>query len=336
MKLYDQFLVAISDAQEVGGNIPISLLSKHVEEIEDSATDDIALSDYKDKLIALLSNNDFALKPNLVNEFVQMLGEAHFYVLCKSKGIFLDRVKEQKTNKTPDFRLSCDTVDAYFEVKTPSMVFGKEGIENTLESSLDAQIDIDGQRKLGKQVSIGVSESRPYHTKPDERGNLRGIIETLIEKARQSIKQEQYSNPNTFLVMNFCMLPPSTTDNRGLRPAYCDDYMFSKALTGDLWMLAFAKPGMMVHGCPEFEGEPCIEGILEKYGILEDEEYKIIAGLIFVVYSLSGDPQIFGLFRHEDIERWSIKEELVWTELNKLVGDNWNDENDSYGYRLQG
>lgn len=333
MTLYDRFREAVSQASGTGGNSHLSLLSEYAKEIANAASSDARISEYADELQTMVMKPNFALDTELVNEFIQKFGEAHFLTICAAKNIDLERVKREKGKKTPDFCFSSSM--AHFEVKTPSLVRGKAGLEKSLESSLNAQIDIEDQVASGRPVAIGISEVQPYHTKTYERGQIRGVIETLIGKMGQNFKPQQYSRANTFLVVNFCMLPPRQTGTRALRPAYPDEYMFNKVLTGELWMLAFARPGMLVHGCPEFEGSPCIEGTLEITGILEDENYSSIAGLIFAVYPLGGIPHMFGLFRAKDQERWSDEEDSVWPLLTELVGQDWNDDKDSNGWRLQ-
>jgi hypothetical protein len=113
--------------------------------------------------------------------------------------------------------------------------------------------------------------------------------------------------------------------------------MFPKAITGDLWMLAFARPGMLVVDCPEFEGMPCVQGTNDKLGILCDSEYQPISGLIAVLYPLDEQPKIYGLFRNNDYALWSLHEESgILQTLHKIVEDSWNDELDTNGWRLNG
>jgi hypothetical protein len=187
-------------------------------------------------------------------------------------------------------------------------------------------------------VASAISVIKPYVDRPykSDNGIISAVIETLIEKTRRNIKLEQFINPNTFLDINLCLIPSLRTDNYVLRPAYCDDYMFSKALSGDLWMVAFAKPGMLVYGCPEFEGKPAIEGIIDKCGILTDPDFNNISGLLFMVHPWGKNPEIWGLFRSTDYFQWEDKIPTVHMAISKLAQDNWNDDKDSNGWQLQG
>lgn len=336
MALYFNFCAALNCARDVAPNGYLQLLAPYIKDIESASSADTTLAEYCQKMTALVKRKNFVLNGELVSEFSQLFGEAHFAVLCSERGVPLTKIPEQQNKKTPDFRHSSEQQDVYFEVKTLSIVNGGRGINNDLLKSLDAQIDIEQQLKKGKQVAIGISEMLPYAEKSHREGEVTAVISTLIEKARQNIKSDQYSNPNTFLVLNLCLISPVITDNRTLRPAYCDDYLFPKAITGDLWMLAFAKPGMMVHGCPEFEGKSCIEGIIQKLGILADEDYANISGLLIVVYPLSEKPCIFGLYRGTDYTKWTDEGTSFTSILERLTNQNWNDDADTNGWQLGG
>ena len=336
MSLYDSFCAALNDARNVAANGYLQLLAPYIKDIENASRTESTLADYCNKLTAIAQRKDFVLNGNLVAEFAQLFGEAHFAALCYDRGISLSKIPEQKNIKTPDFCHSFLQKKLYFEVKTLSVVNGGRGINDYLSKSLDAQVDIERQLQQGKRIAIGVSEMQPYAEKPYLAGIITAVISTLIEKGRQNIKSEQYSNQYTFLVINLCLIPPLITDNRTLRPAYCDDYMFPKAITGDLWMLAFAQPGMLVLGHPEFEGKPCIEGIIQKSGILSESEYANISGLLCVVYPLGSKPCIYGLYRGADYSKWMNENPELITKLESLTGSNWNDDSDSNGWQCAG
>ncbi|WP_427501330.1 hypothetical protein ACQE3E_06195 [Methylomonas sp. MED-D] len=336
MTLYEHFCAALNESRDVAANGYLQLLAPFIKDIESASSADSALAEYCRKMVALVQKHHFVLNGDLVSEFSQLFGEAHFASLCRERGVSLVKIQELQNKKTPDFLHSSDQQNVYFEVKTLSVVNGGRGINKDLLNALDAQIDIEQQQKKGKTVAIGTSEMQPYAEKPYREGAITAVISTLIEKARQNIKSDQYSNPNTFLVLNLCLISPAITDNRTLRPAYCDDYLFPKAITGDLWMLAFAKPGMLVLGCPEFEGKPCIEGVIQKLGILADEEFANISGLLVVVYPLGEKPSIYGLYRGADHDKWVDEGASFSGVLESLTNQNWNDDTDSNGWQLGG
>ncbi len=223
-------------------------------------------------------------------------------------------------------------------MKTLSLVDGDTGIERALESSLDAQISIEQQMSDGVQVAMAESELQPFGGRDRKNGRISVVIDTLLEKTRRNIKIEQYIGANTFLVLDLCFLPPKITDPQTLRPAYQDNYLFPKAITGELWTLAFGNPGMLILGQPEFEGKPCVESQFDKCGILVDTEYSDIAGLLVVVHPLGRPPQVYGLFRNTDYGRWEedcpAGHDLLKI-LDGLVLGQWNDELDTNGWRLE-
>jgi hypothetical protein len=219
--LKSRFTKALQTTIGLTNNSYLTFLSDAVEKVSDSSQEDQVLSEYNQNLLEILSENNFALNADKTNEFAQLLGEAHFYLLCKNKGVALKRIKEG-ADKTPDFIFEAQ--DMYFEVKTLSVVSGSSGIKKSLEDSLEAQIDIEDQLKRGKRIATGISVIQPYGEKPYQKGkrNITTVIETLIEKTRQNIKSGQFPNGKSFLVLNLSIIPPFRTENFVLRPAYCD------------------------------------------------------------------------------------------------------------------
>ncbi len=161
--LKSHFTKALQATISLTNNSYLTFLRDAVEKVSDSSQEDQVLSEYNQNLLEIVSENNFALNSDKTNEFAQLLGEAHFYLLCKNKGVILERQREG-ANKTPDFRLEAQ--DMYFEVKTLSVVSGSSGIKKSLEDSLDAQIDIEDQLKEGKRIAIGISVVQPYGEKP--------------------------------------------------------------------------------------------------------------------------------------------------------------------------
>ena len=249
MTLYKDFCGALNNARDAAANGYLQLLATFIKDIESASSSDTTLADYCQKMTALVRRKNFVFNGELVSEFAQLFGEAHFASLCHERGVSLNKIQEQKNKKTSDFLHSSPQQDMYFEVKTLSVVNGGRGINDDLLKSLDAQIDIEQQLQTGKRVAIGISEIQPYAEKPYRGGATTAVISTLIEKTRQNLKSDQYSNQNTFLVLNLCLIPPAITDNRTLRPTYCDDYMFPKAITGEE---GTARPGLARLGSSGF------------------------------------------------------------------------------------
>lgn len=333
MELYKKFKEIKSQSRDTASSSYLARIDKYIQEIEDESEENPLLKKYCHELLGILDDNKSLIKGGKINDFMQKFGEAFFLLLCLRKGVTLDRVPEQQ-KKTPDFKNLLEGKEvAHFEVKTLSVVNGDYNLNDDLENSLTTQIDINEQLNSGKRIAIGEMEISPY-------GSLNGgkpithVVKTLISKAKNNIKSGQYDYKNTFLVLNLAMLPSYSESVKGLCSSYIDDYLFQKPITGDLWMTGFARSGMIVHGNPDFEGKPCIEGIIDITGVLADESYQNIAGIIFVIYPLGSEVEIFGLFRHADFNRWNDEEKDLLTMLLSLVEHKWNDEEDSNTWKL--
>lgn len=334
MQLYKYFCAALNDARQVATSGYLQRLAPYIKDIESKSASYAGLGDYCKRMEALIQSQNFALTGSAINDFCQVFGEAHFLSLCHDRGVYITKVPTRKNRKTPDFAYSSSQGSHYFEVKTLSIVSGGLGINDSLESALDAQVEIERQLQSGRRAAIGESILQPYGPRPHRNRIRSAVINTLIEKSRQNIKSEQYQNPSTFLALNLFLIPPVDSDSRALRPAYCADHLSSRIVTGDLWMLAFARPEMLVHGYPEFEGFPAIEGTNQKLGILADTEFQNIAGLLVVTYPLGKEPSIYGLYRYSDYTRWRDKEAEIIRMLTNLTQKYWNDDLDSNGWQL--
>lgn len=328
-RLYQAFISTLQNVNSVAPNAFVTFLKKSVSDLEDAEPANPALTKLIDELALIAEQKNFALDAAAVNKFFQKLGEAHFYVLCAARGVVLERIPEAKI-KTPDFRWPPQVGQIHFEVKTLSVVDGESGIDEALETSFDAQLDLEGQRNSGKVVSMATSEFAPYGDKGHKSPRLVAVIDTLLEKIRGNIKPEQFSTPNTFLVVNLSMLPPAITEPQALRPVYCDVPSCPTPVSGEIWMIGFGQPGMLIFDEPEFEGKPCIQGRFEKLGVLR--EYDFIAGVLFVIHPWRRPAEIWGLFREADVSQWRDHQNHPCGEIFKLVGDSWNDGLDSMGW----
>ncbi len=334
--LLDEYIKSLQNISGLTNNSYLTFLKNAVKKVSVSSHTDPIITEYNQDLLNIVSKKDFALDSKETNKFAQILGEAHFYLLCKDKGLLLSRIKEEKNKKTPDFKF--ESSDIHFEVKTLSVVSGDFGIKNSLEDALDAQIEIEQQLQQGKRIATGVSVVQPYGEKPyqKEKGTLTAVIDTLIEKTSQNIKVGQFPNDKSFLVLNLSIIPPFRTDNFVLRPAYCDNDMFPKSVSGELWMMAFANIGAPIIGVPEFEGKPCVESTLKKNGILIEPDFNMVSGILFMVHPWRRDSEIWGLFDHNKFTAWNDNSPDVIETLLSLTGDNWNDDKDTNGWQLQG
>ena len=319
--LISKFRRALQDARDVADNFFLSRLDPIVEEIA-SLSDEFGTKSQA-LLSKLLNTRDVALDETRTREFIQTLGEVHFYALCKRHRLDLERIPET-THQTPDFRITTSPKE-HFEVKTLCIVGGEPAIKRSIEESLDERVQTqDALASSGGRVALFSQIIAPYGSVKLE-CRVKSVIRLLQNKLRQNLKTDQFSNVPTYLVVNLSMLSTFRTTGEILRPTYVDTQRNNTRhpTSGELWMVAFSKPGMLIQSAPEFEGKPSIEGSMQSNGILIESAY--VAGIIFLAYDLSGQCRPLALVRSGN--------ELT-ENIHTLVGNNWNDANDTNGYAL--
>ncbi|AGW91979.1 hypothetical protein N234_18230 [Ralstonia pickettii DTP0602] len=331
--LTDRLNAALASSSGTAQNFYLTRLLDALNAVEQAAASSQQLREYAKQLGILLSQTNFELDPHLSNKFAQALGEAHFSLLCSNAGVPLRRIPEVQNLKTPDFEVDALPGKLHFEVKTLSVVGGEAGIGKAISDSVTANLELEAKVRSGQQIAIAESEVAPYGEKVRFETQILDTTHVLIEKARQNIKADQFANPNTFLVLNLSMLHLPGGELGLLRPSYPDDRLFPTCITGALWTMAFGKPGMLIQSEPEFEGKPCVEGELDKLGILKDPEFAAVRGILFVVHPLSKPPQILALFRNFD--EISDDNGDVVEQVLKIVGKGWNDGVDTNGWQLR-
>lgn len=331
-RLNDAVVRAIQASQSAAPNPYLQFLRGSAEDVDAAeALHPDVLTRMINELVELVSRTSIALVGADFNDFAQKLGEAHFVAMCAAKGALLQKIPET-TTKTADFKWETTSGPLYFEVKTLSVVDGHRGIGTAVGTSLDAQIDLESQVRNGARVATTVSEFAPYGDRPHKKPPQIALIETLLEKVRGNIKAEQFKQPNTFLVVNLSVLSPRPTERQILRPVYWEP-AYKAPVSGQLWMLAFAQPEMLIHSIPKHEGLPGIEGKVDKTGILHEHAY--ISGLLILAHPWRRPAEMWGLFRNVDWELWSDKSDHPTDHLFNVLQPRWNDELDSMGWECK-
>ena len=321
-ELSKRFLRVLQNSSQLGGNPFLARLRPLLDEV--AAMEDDQISGSIERLYRLVGDADMGLDEAATEEFVQELGEAHFYVLCTKCGINLEKLPTGD-DKTPDFRYA-GASDVWLEVKTPSVDRGKERVKASIEESFEGRVELERQLAAGRRVAMTEQVIAPYgHVEHSQR--LTNVVGMLQKKLRNNLKAGQFSNKPTYLVCSLMMLQLYGSGNEALRPVYANRFRrkYVCPVSGELWMVAFSEPGMLVFSEPEFAGKPGIEGQNEQHGILVDQEYDYVAGILFAAYDLGGSPRMLGLVRSD--------EDLVPPML-ELVGTSWNDGGDSNGWAL--
>ncbi|MGP8540527.1 hypothetical protein [Pseudomonas protegens] len=330
--LSQKLINALKSSKGIADNHYLERLQPALAELDQAYQGNPALTEYVMQLDELLSKPHFELEPHLTNKFAQLLGEAHFWLLCTLAELNLKRVCEQNGKRTPDFELCSHPGEAFFEVKTLSVATGDLGVAKTIADSLLTQLDLERQLHAGKRVACATTEIASYGEQDHGCPDLLHATRVLIEKARQNFKTDQFANPNTFLVLNLCMLHPIESHPRILRPSYPDlDGQYPTSVTGQLWALAFGHPEMLVQGHSEFEGKPFVLGKLDKEGILR--EFENIKGILFMIHPLQEPACVWALLR--SYEKLNDENPQLLEEILRLTGiHQWNDELDCNGFVL--
>jgi len=283
----------------------------------------------------LFAIQNWVLDAQALEAFFQLVGEVQFWMLAKDRSVDLDRVTEAD-KPTPDFRLHGPSPDLpQFEGKTLSVTGGWRSLAAMAEDSFKAQVELQKQVADGKRVATAVHAVAPHGNMP------RGLQQTtmcrhLIDKASGNIKEGQYVGAPTFLflVLNLMLIDGHFNGNSDLRPIVPSYPHEWSVRTGTLWTLSFGSVGQLVHGTPEFEGLPGVEGTLEREGVLVNLNYEKVAGVLLVMHPLGKEPTMYGLRRYADAQCWDSKRPDLSTVFHALVGKDWNDDRDSNGWHL--
>lgn len=281
----------------------------------------------------LFKDHNWAGSAAVKERVFQLLGEAQFWLLATEKGVTLERIPEG-LSRVPDFRLkSADSQAPCFEVKTFSVVGGTEAIKQMDENRFEGALDLHRQVASGKKVAMNAQIISPHGDV------LWGQEQTtmclnLIKKAENNIKEEQFTAAPTFLVANLLLIDSHFTGNMELRPlatGWPHDY---SEHTGVLWTVGFGQIDQEIRGEPHFEGHPNVEGVLGRQGILVNPQFESVAGVLYMLHPLREASRLYGLWKGARFEEWRQAKLELCTTLENLVGNDWNDENDSNGANL--
>ena len=325
MSLFEDYELTQQKTREISYSYFFSCLSEPIKFIDlDKFSEDKVVKNYKNELKAMLRKKDFGLDSRLINEFSQKLGEIHFYCLCLEKNINLTKIKENKSKSTPDFSYQDGENAFYFEVKTPSIIGGDKAIDDDIETGFKLKHYFScNQSKRPRSTNI---EHKPYGVLIKKYGHIRGAIRALSDKVKQNYKPKQFSQENTFMVVNLSMIHHLITEPEELNPVYSLRRDRHTIVSGVFWMMAFRKIGMVVFGIP-LQTNGCrygIDGYCEQNGVLT--EFDQIEGLLLVTNPPQVKSEIWGLFREKTLNKQSDMETLI-----KFTDYRFNDEINTRG-----
>ena len=246
--------------------------------------------------------------------------EALVYYTLKNLNNYDIRNITETDTKTPDFKIVFNKEEFYVEMKSLAFGDGNLGYNAAMKEALEANIDIENQRKKGKQICSSVRTIRPFNCK-----NTHEQLIQIYRKIDNNIKNGQFQLGDTVLLIDLTQV----TLGMGLDGGECfSSYPFGCGclLSGMLWNLAFGKEEYLFYIQPEFEGKPNIsEEPLGINGFLH--VYKQIKGLVFSFGTTPESKQFYGLFR-------KTEEDKQWAVFIQKCCSFYNDEYDSYRFLL--
>lgn len=286
------------------------------------------------KLRKLFAIQNWSLDAKQLDSFFQLMGEVQFWMLAKAKGVALERIPEA-TGKTADLKLAdTEASPLQFEVKTLSVSAGGWiHLAKMAEDSFTAQLELQEQLRRGERIAMSELSIAP-HGEVQRGKEYTEMCTNLIDKAIGNIKAGQYTAAPTFLVLNLMLIGSHHRGNMQLRPVAAGYPESWSVNTGVLWTTAFGTMNQPIHGQPEFEGKPGIEGTLGRQGVLAHPDFQGVAGLLMVVHSLGKKPTIYGLIRDVDRTCFEKSDVTLLKAFYSLVDKNWNDDLDSNGWCL--
>lgn len=275
----DKMLTLMQAINSVGCNFPMLYINlDFIDKMEiEMCFDDVfyraikEIEEYVDK--SLKNIEDYAALVEIKNKY----SEAYIYSKLSSL-LVLDKVPENKTRKTPDYKALFRGKNIYIELKSLNMLGGNSKHKEIMHDAFESKLYLEGEISKGNSVAFKEGEICPY-----DKGNadydpcsVRLVIESLIEKIDNNIKKDQYSCGDTVLLIDCSdQLPIISNPTDALQQHYYNSDS-KLQVSGEFWNIAFGKVGDEIS---EFEGASNDDGLLEKEGILIS--YPFIKGIVF-------------------------------------------------------
>lgn len=219
---------------------------------------------------------------NSIVEIKNTYSEAYIFTKLASL-VAIEKVHE-RTDKTPDFKVRYQGSDLFVEVKSLNMLDGACKQRTIMQDALDSHCAVEDKIRKGARVATHVGAPiQPYYSpnKEYDPRSTRLVIESLIDKIDQNIKEEQFSFGDTVLLVDLSIqLPLISQAEHSIQERHYDVDSGSYT-SGELWHVALGAIGTPISKPAEFEGADVMDGVLSKEGILR--KYPFIKGLIFHV-----------------------------------------------------
>jgi hypothetical protein len=320
MPLYDLILKLKQESNQLGYNPVLQNFElDDCQRIDLLSNSDNFIRTQSERIKKLLRDMDVEYNQKY-NSALDIYNEVLIYLDLKEK-FFIEKVVET-SNPTPDFKLSytngTDTINYYIEVKTLSYSYGTLNYKNIQNESLENKIKMENDFREGKNISISEQVITPLNKfnikyAPN---SPKYVVETIIEKIFQNIKDEQFKLGDTILIIEMKQIPILGTFLEAMLPVYIEKMEYSLA-SGVLWNIAFAKQGNICYKSIEFAGKENIDGQFERNGILIDNNF--IKAICFKLFENFKIPRYCGFYRKRDADNL-----VLLTKFCDLINDDYN------------
>ncbi|MEH2124837.1 hypothetical protein [Nostoc sp.] len=229
----------------------------------------IRIGNYKS--ITELKSEDY----ERINELKNLYSEAYIYSKLKS-WLAIEKVPET-SQRTPDFKVIFRGSPIYIEIKSLNMADGQLKHIEIMDKVSNMKIDLETQKKSNKAITISETIIQPYYKSgnPYNAKSTKMMIETLIYKITNNLKQEQFNQGDTLLLVDIATQLPVPHPESAIRENY---EIHSNKVSGVLWHTAFGIMNSTIYPFPALEDDSETE-YLSSEGILNTHPY--IKGLIF-------------------------------------------------------
>lgn len=124
--------------------------------------------------------------------------------------------------KTPDLKVMFRGSPIYIEIKSLNMADGQLKHKQIMDKGSKMKIDLEAQIKSGKAIAISETIIQPYSRKdkPYNTKSTKMMIETLIQKITNNLKQEQFNQGDTLLLVDIATQLPVPHPESAIRENY--------------------------------------------------------------------------------------------------------------------
>jgi hypothetical protein len=296
--LTDSFLLVQQKFRQISPITLISFLDREfIFNIENS--EDNFLITKKKKIYDAVCKilNDYDKNKNQDETIFEAYNEALFYSYLKSK-LPTESIGTEST-KTPDLKVCLYESEYYFEYKALKMLGGRFGYESIVKEATEL-----AQKPLlypNDNMTI-TSTAQVIQPHNKQRGNynpqsVKMVIENIIDKATQNIKEGQFSLGPTILVLDLnSQLLIFDKPEKEITKEYtghCGEF-----ISGVLYHVAAGSIGDDIY----FEGERQAVEKLDKQGILR--EFPFIKAILFHSASFGKSEGYVAIYRNEKEENF--------------------------------